>query len=229
MSDQWHSVACHRILLFCCHHSVTLGRTLVLLWCWKGLPSGGWWRVCWRLGDIPWQCSRCLFEQEIQHHARVYPLFHWRKSCVLPLLLFRQSSSISFPRMFHLYLSISCVSSWSFPAALSVLVFQVPMVMLSFPRIFDDAPVAHLTPPSWITAEGAVLVDPGGDRSGMVWLCVVIAWWVSGKVQPDGAYPSPGRTRGRWVRGTLPPVWPLSSYYEDICLVMPCLHQLFQP
>ena len=27
------------------------------------------------------------------------------------------------PRMFHLYLSISCVTSWSFPAALSVLVF----------------------------------------------------------------------------------------------------------
>ena len=26
--------------------------------------------------------------------------------------------------MFHLYLSISCVSSWSFPAALSVLVFS---------------------------------------------------------------------------------------------------------
>ena len=44
------------------------------------------------------------------------------------------------------------------------------MVMLSLPRIFDDAPVAQLTPPSWCTAEGAVLVDPGGDRSGMVWL-----------------------------------------------------------
>ena len=78
--------------------------------------------------------------------------------------------------MFHLYLSISCVSSLSFPAALSVLVFQVPMVMLSLLRILDDAPVAHLTPPSWCTLEGAVLVDPGGDRSGMVWLCVVIAW-----------------------------------------------------
>ena len=45
------------------------------------------------------------------------------------------------------------------------------MVMLSLPRIFDDAP--HLTPPSWCPAEGAVLVDPGGDRSGMVWLCVL--------------------------------------------------------
>ena len=47
-------------------------------------------------------------------------------------------------------------------------------LMLSLPRIFDDAPVAHLTPPSWCPAEGAVLVDPGGDRSGMVRLCVVI-------------------------------------------------------
>ena len=61
------------------------------------------------------------------------------------------------PRMFHLYLSISCV-------------FHVPMVMLSLQRIFYDAPVAYLTPPSWCRAEGVVLVDPGGDRSGMVWL-----------------------------------------------------------
>ena len=37
------------------------------------------------------------------------------------------------------------MSSRSFLAALSVLVFQVPMVMLSLPRIFDDAPAAHLT------------------------------------------------------------------------------------
>ena len=73
------------------------------------------------------------------------------------------------PRMFHLYLSISCVSSWSFPAAPGILVFQVPMVMLFLPRIFDDAPVAYLTITSWCTAEGAVLVDSGGDRSGMVW------------------------------------------------------------
>ena len=74
--------------------------------------------------------------------------------------------------MFHLYLSISFVSFWSFPAALCVLVFLVPMVILSLPRIFDDAPVTYLTPPSSCTAEGAVLVDPGGDRSGMVWSLV---------------------------------------------------------
>ena len=49
------------------------------------------------------------------------------------------------PSMFQLYLSISYVSSWSFPATLSVLVFHMPMVMLSLPRIFDDAPGAYLT------------------------------------------------------------------------------------
>ena len=77
--------------------------------------------------------------------------------------------------MFHLYLSISCVSSWSFPAALSVVVFHMAMVILSLRQIFDDAPVAYLTTPFWCTAEGAVLVNPGGDRSGMVWVLVVIS------------------------------------------------------
>ena len=58
-----------------------------------------------------------------------------------------------------------------------------------FPRIFDDAPVACLTPPSWCTAEGAVLADPGDDRSGMVWLLVFITWRAAGKVQSDGDIP----------------------------------------
>ena len=62
-SDQWHSVAAHS------HHGMTFGCTLVLLWCWKGLPSGRWWWACWRLGDISWQCSGCPCEQEIQCHA----------------------------------------------------------------------------------------------------------------------------------------------------------------
>ena len=35
-------------------------------------------------------------------------------------------------------------------------------------RFLDSAPVAYLTPKSWCTAEGAILVDPGGDRSGMI-------------------------------------------------------------
>ena len=71
--------------------------------------------------------------------------------------------------MFYLYLSISCLSSLSFPAALGILMFHVPMVIFSLPRIFDDAPVAYLTPPLWCLAESTVLVDPGGDRTRMVW------------------------------------------------------------
>jgi len=82
------------------------------------------------------------------------------------------SSVVVSPKFFHLkmfllYLSISCLSSLSFPVALSVPVFHVPMVMLSLPVLFDDAPVAYLTPKSWCTAEGAVLVDSSGDRFGM--------------------------------------------------------------
>ena len=96
VSDQWQSVAGHRIILFRYHHSLTLGHTLVLLWSWKGLPSGGWWWACWGLDDIPWQFSRCPYEQKIQRYAGVYLLFHWRKTCVFPLLLFRQSSSSHF-------------------------------------------------------------------------------------------------------------------------------------
>ena len=76
--------------------------------------------------------------------------------------------------MFHLYLSISSVSSWSFPAALIVLGFHVLMVMLSLPRIFNNAPVACLTPPPWCTEEGAVPLNPGGNRSGMVLLLVFV-------------------------------------------------------
>ena len=71
------------------------------------------------------------------------------------------------------------------------------MVMLFLPQIFDDAPVAYLTPMSWYAAEGAVLVDPGGDQFGMVWFLLFTPWRLKGKVQPDGAHPSPGRTRGR--------------------------------
>ena len=64
------------------------------------------------------------------------------------------------PRMFHLYLSILCVSSWSLPAVLSVLMFHVPMVMLPLPQILDSAPVACLTPLSWCMVQGKDLVDP---------------------------------------------------------------------
>ena len=85
------NVAGHKILLFHCHHSLRFGHTLVLLWCWKRLPSGGWWSARWRLSDIPWQCSKYPCEQEIKRRAGVFPLFHWRKSCVLPMLLFHKA------------------------------------------------------------------------------------------------------------------------------------------
>ena len=65
---------------------------------------------------------------------------------------------------------------WGFPEALSVLVFHVPLVMLSLPRILGGAPAECLTSPSWCAPEGAILVNPGGDRSGMVWFLVVISW-----------------------------------------------------
>ena len=114
VSDQWRSVASYRILLFRCHRSLMLRRMLVLMWCWKGLPSGGWWWACWRLGYIPWQCSWCPCEQEIQCHARVYLLFPLKKilcpsSVIVSPKFFHLISQI--PRMFHLYLSISCVGS----------------------------------------------------------------------------------------------------------------------
>ena len=41
-------------------------------------------------------------------------------------------------------------------------------------------------------------------------LLFFIIRWVTGKVQPDGAHPSPGQTYGPWVHcGTLPSIWPL--------------------
>ena len=42
-----------------------------------------------------------------------------------------------------------------------------------------------------------------------------ITWWVTGKIQPDCAHPSPIQTHGNWIHhGTLPPIWPLSLNYE---------------
>ena len=97
-------------------------------------------------------------------HPHVCTKMAWTPEVTLELRLGRSSRRKHIsesPRMFHPYLSISCVSSGSFPAGLSVLVFQVPMVMLSLPRIFNDAPVAYLTPPSWCAAEGACPYSPG--------------------------------------------------------------------
>ena len=78
------------------------------------------------------------------------------------------------PSMCQRYLSISCVSSSSFPDVLSVLTFHVPTLMLFLVRSLFGPPVAYLSPPPWCAVEGAVLVDPGDDRAGMGWMVVVI-------------------------------------------------------
>ena len=50
-------------------------------------------------GRYPMTVFTMSCEHEIQSHACVYPLFYWRKPCVLPLLWFCQRSSISFHRV----------------------------------------------------------------------------------------------------------------------------------
>ena len=98
VSDQWHSVAGHRILLFCCPRSLMLWRMLVLLWCWKGLPSGGWW---WETGETAgdWATSydsvHDVLVNKKSNAISCLSSFHRGKPGVLPLL-FRQSSSTSF-------------------------------------------------------------------------------------------------------------------------------------
>ena len=77
-----------------------------------------------------------------------------------------------------------------------------------FPHHYTYCTSRYLVPPSWCTVEGAVLVDRSGDRPDIVRLLVFITWWVTDKVQPDGAHPSPDPLRGHWVhRGTPPPIW----------------------
>ena len=174
MSDQWHSVDGHRIFLFHCHHSLTLGHTLVQI-------------TVMLNGTALRQMVMSLLETS---HYSVHNVLVNKKSNAmlkfiffsteenLPLLLFHQKSSISFsqsPRTFHLYLSISCVSSWRFPAAVShnlVSFCSMCQWWCCLPQIFDGAPVACLTPPSWCTADSSILVNPGGEWSGKAKLLV---------------------------------------------------------
>ena len=51
-------------------------------------------------------------------------------------------------KIFHRYLFILCVSSSTFPAAVSDLVFQVPIVMLFLARSDFGPSVAYFSPPS---------------------------------------------------------------------------------
>ena len=77
----------------------------------------------------------------------------------------------------HSYLFISCTSSSTFPAPLRVLTFQVPIVVLFLARIesFLLSSVTHFSPLPWCETGGAVLVDPGDDRSGVEFSLVVIS------------------------------------------------------
>ena len=75
--------------------------------------------------------------------------------------------------MFYLYLSISCVSCWCFHVSLSVLVFHVPMAMLSLPHILNGAPTACLTPPSCVQLRARSLLSR--EATDPVWS----AFWLS--------------------------------------------------
>ena len=82
----------------------------------------------------------------------------------------------------------SLVSSCTFPRACRERTFHVPIVVPSFGSLMVVfASVAHLSPPPWsLTVGYAVVVDPGLDRSGMLFLCCLHhvllvglgkAWW----------------------------------------------------
>ena len=78
---------------------LTSGRTLVLLICWKGLPSGGWSWACWRL-RAPHNSVHDVLVNKKADVVLVFVLFfYWRKHYVLPLFLFRRCFSISFHRV----------------------------------------------------------------------------------------------------------------------------------
>ena len=91
------------------------------------------------------------------------------------------------PRMFHQYLFISCVSSSSFPAALSDL--TVPIVMLFLVCNAFVPSVAFFSPLSWWPAMEDVVLVPGDNRTSMDWDVVVIFMQVSWAILHGGAHP----------------------------------------
>ena len=110
-------------------------------------------------------------------------------------------------------------SAWGEPTPLFFLFF-------TYPSTTEVGEAPQMT--SWSVS--SICFNQGSDWYGIVWFLLVISWRLKGKVQPDRAHPSPGRTHGHWVcHGTLPPIWPSSSYSEDIHPVMPCSYQLFHP
>ncbi len=123
------------------------------------------------------------------------PLYHILcPSSVVASPKFNHLTSL-IPNTFQEYLLISWQSSPNFPVAYSVLTFQVPTVMpLVGSLIFlvcrssSLSPVADLSLPSWrTTMGGAVVVDPGRDRSGILSLFSVLIMAFHGQVLLGGA------------------------------------------
>ena len=92
------------------HHSLTLGRTLVLLWCWKGLPAGGWWSACWRLGDIPWQVFTMSLWTRNPTPCPCLSSFPLKKTLCLSSRLTRAPKPKSSPEA--CYLALQGTESW---------------------------------------------------------------------------------------------------------------------
>ena len=87
-----------------------------------------------------------------------------------------------------------CMSQlFKFPSYLRVLTFHVLTAMFSLPLIvlIFGTPVAYLSPTSRCLTVGTVIVIPGCDRSGIKVFLVFIFMVCLGRVQPDGAHPSP--------------------------------------
>ena len=82
---------------------------------------------------------------------------------ILPKFFHRTSQR---PKMFQRYLVVSYAYSSNLHAIPKVPRFQVPiMILFLASTLLVVTPVAYFSPPSWCAAEGAVLVDPGDDRS----------------------------------------------------------------
>ena len=141
------------------------------------------------------------------------PLYHILcPSSVVASPKFNHLTSL-IPNTFQEYLLISWQSSPNFPVAYSVLTFQVPTVMpLVGSLIFlvcrssSLSPVADLSLPSWrTTMGGAVVVDPGRDRSGIFSLCS--SWRFLGRFYSAVPVSSPNL----FCRASFAGFWPLPS------------------
>ena len=115
--------------------------------------------------------SSCLSSLPLKYNL-------WPSSVdVSPKFFYRTSQRT---KMFQRYLLISYDNSSNLPAIRKVFSFQKPIVILFLARILlVVTPVANFSPPSWCAREGAVLFDPGDDRSGMGWEMVIISCGVS--------------------------------------------------